>query len=262
MPEVQMSGRSGGEASAPACRESSFQSRPERRAISLRHGESHNARICARAESATMVTRVHMAYDKAYFDKWYRSRQHRVRTPAQIRRIVAFTLGAAEYVLDRPVRTVLDVGAGEGHWQPILKALRPALTYVGVEPSTYAVTRFGKRRGLMLGSVERLHELQLHEKHPEGFDLVVCCGVLNYVPTRVLASALEQLQVHTGGLAWLELFTKYDEIEGDIAMLKPRPPEWYRQRFSQAGLIPCGLHLYAPRDLAAGLTALETGRID
>lgn len=208
-----------------------------------------------------MVTRVHMAYDKAYFDKWYRSRQHRVRTPAQIRRIVAFTLSAAEYVLDRPIRTVLDVGAGEGHWQPILKALRPKLTYVGVEPSTYAVTRFGRRRGLTLGSVERLGDLGLHERHPQGFDLVVCCGVLNYVQTRVLGSALEQLQAHTGGLAWLELFTKYDEIEGDIAELKPRPPEWYRQRFSEAGLIPCGLHLYAPRDLAAGLTALETGRI-
>lgn len=262
VPKVEMARRRRRETGAPDRWEPCLQSRAEQRAISLRHGGSHSARICACAESATMVTRVLMAYDKAYFDKWYRSRQHRVRTPAQIRRIVAFTLAAAEYVLDRPVRTVLDVGAGEGHWQPILKALRPKLTYVGVEPSTYAVTRFGRRRGLMLGSVERLGELQLHERYPEGFDLVICCGVLNYVPTRVLGSALEQLQVHTGGLAWLELFTKYDEIEGDIAALKPRPPEWYRQRFSGAGLIPCGLHLYAPRDLAAGLTALETGRID
>ncbi len=199
-----------------------------------------------------------MAYDKAYFDKWYRSRQHRVRTPAQIRRIVAFTVAAAEYVLDRPIRTVLDVGAGEGHWQPILAAMRPRLRYVGVEPSTYAVSRFGRRRHLRLGSVETLAQLNLHAEYPEGFDLVVCCGVLNYVPTRVLSAALEQLSLHTSGLAWLELFTKHDDIDGDVAALRPRTAEWYRDRFRLAGFAPCGMHLYAPQDRAAGLTALET----
>jgi SAM-dependent methyltransferase len=199
-----------------------------------------------------------MAYDKAYFDKWYRSRQHRVRSPAQIRRIVQFTLAAAEYVLDRPVRTVLDVGAGEGHWQPILQKLRPRLRYVGVEPSAYAVGRFGRRRGLRLGSVETLESLRLHEEYPEGFDLVVCCGVLNYVADRAIGDALEMLQVHTSGLAWLEIFTRDDDIEGDVAALRPRPASWYRDRFEKAGLVPCGLHLYAPRDLAGGLTALET----
>jgi SAM-dependent methyltransferase len=202
-----------------------------------------------------------MAYDKAYFDKWYRSRHHRVRTPAQIRRIVAFTLAAAEYVLDRPVRTVLDVGAGEGHWQPILKRLRPALTYVGVEPSTYAVGRYGARRGLRLGSVESLADLQLHAQYPEGFDLVICCGVLNYVKASALGAALDQLALHTSGVAWLELFTAHDEIEGDIATMKPKPAAWYRERLATVGLVPCGLHLYAPADRAAALAALETGRI-
>lgn len=203
-----------------------------------------------------------MAYDKAYFDKWYRNRQHRVRTPAQIKRIATFTLAAAEYVLDRPIRTVLDVGAGEGHWQPILQAMRPKLRYVGVEPSEYAVARFGRKRGLRLGSVETLDRLHLHAEYPEGFDLVVCCGVLNYVPNRVLGTALEMLQIHTSGLSWLEIFTQHDEIEGDVAALKPRPAAWYRERFANAGLVPCGMHLYAPRDRAAGLTALETGQID
>ena len=203
-----------------------------------------------------------MAYDKAYFDKWYRHPTNRVRTTAQIKRIVAFTLAAAEYVLDRPIRTVLDVGAGEGHWQPLLKALRPRLTYVGVEPSEYAVQRFGKRRGLRLGSVESLESLRLHESHPEGFELVICCGVLNYVPTILIGGALEQLRLHTDGLAWLEIFTRHDEIEGDIEALKPKPADWYRARMAAADFVPCGLHLYAPADRAANLSALETGRID
>lgn len=203
-----------------------------------------------------------MAYDKAYFDKWYRSRTHRVRSPAQIERIVRFALSAAEYALDRPVRTVLDVGAGEGHWQPILKSLRPHLQYVGVEPSEYAVRRFGSRRGLRLGSVERLSELHLHEEFPAGFDLVVSCGVLNYVPARLFAKAAEELQLHTGGIAWLEIFTTDDEIEGDVHALRPHRAKWYRERIRNAGFVPCGMHLYAPKDLAIGLTALETAHAE
>jgi SAM-dependent methyltransferase len=198
-----------------------------------------------------------MTYDQQYFDKWYRSKQHRVRSSAQTARIVAFTLAAAEYVLDRPVRTVLDVGAGEGHWQPALKRLRPKAVYVGVEPSEYAVARYGRRRMLQLGSVERLSELQLHETHPDGFDLVVCCGVLNYLTDAALRRALDQLQMHTSGLAWLELFTSTDDIEGDTQTMRPRPANWYRRALSTAGLVPCGLHLYAPRDRAAALAALE-----
>jgi SAM-dependent methyltransferase len=202
-----------------------------------------------------------MAYDKAYFDKWYRSRTHRVRSPAQIRRIVSFALAAAEYVLDRPVRTVLDVGAGEGHWQPMLKSLRPGLRYVGVEPSEYAVQRFGARRGLRLGSVERLSDLRLHDSFPDGFDLVVSCGVLNYVPARHFARAIEQIQMHVGGVAWLEVFTRKDEIEGDVHAMRPRHARWYRERLVHAGLVPCGMHLYAAADVAAGLTALESGDV-
>ena len=68
-----------------------------------------------------------MRYDRAYFDKWYRSPRHRVKSPGELRRQAAFVLAAAEYILGRPVRTVLDVGSGEGQWNPALRRLRPSL---------------------------------------------------------------------------------------------------------------------------------------
>ena len=40
-------------------------------------------------------------YDQAYFDKWYRHPQHRVKTPRELARQVAFVLAAAEWVLDQ-----------------------------------------------------------------------------------------------------------------------------------------------------------------
>ncbi|MBC8089553.1 MAG: hypothetical protein H7Z40_19995, partial [Phycisphaerae bacterium] len=52
------------------------------------------------------------AYGKSYFDKWYRNPRHRVKSPSELARQVAFVLHTAEWVLARPVRTVLDVGCG------------------------------------------------------------------------------------------------------------------------------------------------------
>src|SRR5437868_8762227 len=116
------------------------------------------------------------SYDRASFDRYYRSPATRVRTAAEVGRMVRFVLATADYVLGRPVRTVLDVGAGEGNWLPVLRRLRPGIVYQGVDPSAYAVARFGRRRNLLLGDVASLDELPLRD----GYDLVVANGVLNY----------------------------------------------------------------------------------
>ena len=80
-------------------------------------------------------------YDRAYFDKWYRHPEHRVKSPQYLARQAAFVLGVAEYLLERRVTSVLDVGAGEGHWRAILRRLRPGLRYYGVDPSDTQVRR-------------------------------------------------------------------------------------------------------------------------
>src|SRR5687767_15922569 len=67
------------------------------------------------------------AYDEAYFTKWYRDPRTRVHTPDSVRRKVRMVLGVAEYFLGRELRTVLDVGAGEGTWGIELRRLRPDL---------------------------------------------------------------------------------------------------------------------------------------
>jgi SAM-dependent methyltransferase len=195
-------------------------------------------------------------YTAAYYDRWYRHPRHRVRTPAEVGRLVALTVAAAEYVLERPVRTVLDVGAGEGHWRPHLRRLRPRVRYLGVEPSEYAVRRFGRARNLRRGTLGTLDVAALARFAPGGFDLVVACGVLNYVPEGELAAGLRTLHGLTRGAAFLELFAAGDDLTGDVPPDR-RPAPWYRRLLRQAGFAPCGLHLYLPRPVADGCTALE-----
>lgn len=192
-------------------------------------------------------------YDAAYFDKWYRHPRHRVKSPVELARQAAFVLSTAEFVLGRAVRTVLDVGCGEGQWRAALRAHRPRLHYTGVDPSDYAVARHGRRRNLLLGRIDRLDALTLRT----AYDLVVCCGVLNYLAPRTLEQGLAQVAARTGGMAYLELFTRDDAIEGDTDWPTPRPAAWYRRQLREAGFTAIGMQCHVSHAAIHRLSALE-----
>ena len=192
-------------------------------------------------------------YDRAYFDRWYRDPRSRVKGPAEIARKVRLAAGAAEYLLDRPLRSVLDVGCGEAVWRAPLRAYRPGLRYVGVDPSEYAVRRFGARRGIRLGGIHDLDALELGGP----FDLVVCCDVLNYLSRAALERGLEQVRAQMRGVAYLEMFTADDAMSGDLRGWHRRPASFYRALFRRLELVPCGLHCFVAPELAPRLAALE-----
>jgi SAM-dependent methyltransferase len=192
-------------------------------------------------------------YDRAYFDKWYRDPRHRVTSGAAVGRKARMALGVAEYLLGRPVRTVLDVGCGEGGWLLALRKLRPRLAYVGVDPSEYAVRRYGATRNLRRGTLATLDRAV----EPGRFDLVVCCDVLQYVDDAELRTGLGHVHALLGGVAFLEAYTSADTIDGDLGGWHPRTPDDYRARFRAAGLTACGLHCYAAPAVAQTTAALE-----
>lgn len=194
-------------------------------------------------------------YDEAYFDRWYRDARTRVITPGSVARKARLALGAVEYLLERPVRSVLDVGAGEGTWRAALRAVRPRVRYVGVDPSEYAVARYGARRDIRLGSFDTLDELGL----AAPFDLVVCVGVMNYLTTRELARGLEAIAAMCTGLAFLEVWTTDDDVIGDRRAWQHRPPSYYHRLIREAGLVACGLHCYAAPAVADRVAAMERG---
>jgi len=193
------------------------------------------------------------SYDKAYFDKWYRHPTHRVKSATELRRQVEFVVHLAEWVLGRPVKSVLDVGCGEGNWRAPLLRLRRNLHYDGVDPSEYAVARFGSKRALQLGGIEDLDTLSLR-KH---YDLVVCCGMLNYVPILSLRRGLTQVLRRTAGVAYLELFTRSDAFEGDTNWPAPRPAAEYQRMIRSAGFTSIGMHGYVPTSQRYRVSALE-----
>ena len=194
-------------------------------------------------------------YDRAYFERWYHHPRTRIKTRAEVSRKVRLAVGVAEYLLDRPVRSVLDVGCGEGVWRAPLRRLRPSLRYVGVDPSEYVVARYGARRGIVRGDIARLGELGLNGR----FDLVVCCDVLNYLDAATLARGLRSVRDLMGGVAYLELFDADDEMSGDTRGWHRRPAGYYRRLFRRLGLRSCGMHCYVGEALAPSVSSLERG---
>ncbi len=192
-------------------------------------------------------------YDRSYFDRWYRGSRHALFHLGMLPRRVQLAVAAAEYLLEHPIRSVLDVGCGEGRWRPLLLRVRPGIRYVGIDSSDYVVRRFGRLRGIRRGRVGELGGLGLRA----CFDLVVCSDVLHYVPAEEARRGLRAIERLLGGVAFMELFTTDDESVGDDVGFQPRSRATYSRLFREAGLVHLGLHCYAGRRLQNRLAALE-----
>lgn len=192
-------------------------------------------------------------YDQAYFDRWYREPATRVKHSGTMARKVAMVVAVAEHYLERPIRSVLDVGCGEGVFGEALAALRPNCHYLGLDSSAYAVGRFGLKRNLRLLDFAEL----AHQRFDRSYDVLVCTDVMHYLPTKVLVSGLSGFDELCHGIGFFEVFCRGDEFIGDLDGFIHRSAGWYRSTFLAAGFEPLGTHFYLSPSLHGAATRLE-----
>ena len=190
-------------------------------------------------------------YDQAYFQHWYRRGD--IGGPQRLARKVALAVSCAEYYLERPIRSVLDIGCGEGAWRAPLLKLRPKLRYLGFDSSEFAVSKYGPRRNLHYAHFGDFAQL----RPCPPVDLLVCADVLHYLPAPELRRGLPGLAELCGGVAFLEAFTREDEFDGDHVGFQPRTAAWYRKQFNAHGLRSVGSHCWLAPVLAGQVSALE-----
>jgi SAM-dependent methyltransferase len=193
------------------------------------------------------------SYDARYFRRWYGDARSRVTTPAERARRVALVLAMTEYVLERRARTVLDVGCGEGRWRAVLRRLRPAISYVGVDSSEYVIARYGRARDIRRGAFGDLATVAPARR----FDIVVTSDVMHYLRDAELERGIDALANRVGGVAYLDFFTTRDNVEGDLRGMIFRPPSYYRRLFQNSGLVPLGMQFYTTHANLRNLTAME-----
>ncbi|MFY8122742.1 MAG: class I SAM-dependent DNA methyltransferase [Silanimonas sp.] len=196
-------------------------------------------------------------YDRAYFDRWYRQADGSKASRSRLDRTVALALASAEAFLGRRVRTVLDVGCGEGHWRAPLLAMRPGVQYLGLDASEYAVQRFGRTRNLHWARFGDLASL----RPCPPVDLLVCADVLHYVPDAELRAGLPGVAELCGGVAFIETYTAEDiagdDVQGDFDAFIARPAKAYRRALARVGFTFLGQHCWLSPALAGQATALE-----
>jgi SAM-dependent methyltransferase len=198
--------------------------------------------------------------DRSYFDHWYRGAGLGLGDPEYLDRKVRLAVGAAEYLLDRPIEAVLDVGCGEAPWRAALRKARPGVRYVGVDPSAYVAQRYGRTRSVVQGSLSQLASLDLVARNDGApYDLVVCADVLQVAPDVEVRAGLDAIANLLGGIAFIEVFTGADSIVGDLGSFRPRRPSTYDRWFAAAGLARVGPHLYAGERIWPRLSAFERG---
>ncbi|HEX7707410.1 MAG TPA: class I SAM-dependent methyltransferase [Thermoanaerobaculia bacterium] len=191
-------------------------------------------------------------YDRDYFKQWYHDRSTRVSSHAEVRRKVTLAVAMTEYFLRRRIRTVLDIGCGEGAWRQHLLAIRPRTAYLGFDSSDYAVERFGSKRNIRKAAFGELssHDLGV-------YDLVVCSDVMHYVRDAELQRGIDTIASATDGVAYLEVLTREDDITGDMDGFIRRPAAWYRRLFRSAGLTETGPYCWLSPAFEDAVAELE-----
>jgi len=191
-------------------------------------------------------------YDQPYFDQWYRAAGKRVVERGSLKRRVSMAVSVTEYVLGRPLRTVLDVGCGEGAWRAPLLAARPRLSYLGLDSSRYAVARYGASRNIAYARFADLDSL----RPCAPVDLLVCADVAHYLSSSELRRGISGFAELCSGVLYLEAYCRGDAIEGDLEGFIARPAQAYRRLLLAQGFRPLAPYCWLSPSLAEQDVAL------
>lgn len=188
-------------------------------------------------------------FDAHYYERHYGSAETRVHSADEVAKLCSAVASFIEW-WQHPLETVLDVGAGVGHWGAWFAKHRPKVVYRSTEYSAHAAKKYG-------------HEQRDITKWraKETFDLVVCQGVLPYLDDSGAAKAIENLAAMTGGFLYLESITKRDikdvcDVDRTDVKVHGRTGAWYRSRLGEQ-LIEVGCGIWCKRDAGVLFYELE-----
>jgi hypothetical protein len=137
-------------------------------------------------------------FDEAYYHRFYESPQTRVVSPEEHANLASFVVGFARWNrLD--LKSVLDIGAGIGLWKHWLEKHDKGITYTGTEVSAAMC----KKHGWLNRDIARWRDRKKH-------DLIICQGVLQYLPDPDVAPAVANIASMSRGLIYVEVTTRGD----------------------------------------------------
>lgn len=196
-----------------------------------------------------MTRQVRREFDAEYYRRFYEDDP--VHTAESVAHLASAVDGLCAW-WEIPVRSVLDIGAGPGHWRDWYRAHRPEVKVTSIDVSEHACRTYGhQRRDISSWRPRRM------------VDLVVCHGVLHYLDDDSCESAIANIAAVCRGAMYLEAPTKRDLVEVvdvDVTDLSVhgRTGAWYRKRLSPH-FEWAGAGLWVSRRVGLNLYELEGG---
>ncbi|MBX3127165.1 MAG: class I SAM-dependent methyltransferase [Polyangiaceae bacterium] len=189
-------------------------------------------------------------FDEAYYHRFYENPKTRVIAPEEHAHLAQFVFSFAAYN-HVEVKTALDIGAGVGLWKDWIKKNAKGVTYTGTEVSQSMC----KKHGYQHRDIARWRDRK-------KYDLIVCQGVLQYLPDPDVAPAIANIAAMSRGLVYMEVTTRHDlrercdtaRTDNDIHI---RNGSYYRGILSKH-LTSVGCGLWWSKEREAPFFELET----
>ncbi len=188
-------------------------------------------------------------FNEDYYRRFYEEPATRVVSPEEHGHLAAFIFAFARWN-HLELRSVLDIGAGVGHWKRWLASNAKGVEYTGTEVSAAMCAE----HGFIHKDIARWRDRKRH-------DLVICQGVLQYLPDPDVAPAIANIAAMAGGLVYLEITTRADlrdqcDVERTDADIFVRNGSYYRGILAKH-LVTVGGGLYWPKDVPHPFYELE-----
>lgn len=179
-------------------------------------------------------------FDEAYYHRFYEDPKTRVVSAEEHANLAEFVFAFARWN-GVDIKSVLDIGAGIGLWQQWLESHHKGVEYLGTEVSQAMC----KQHGFQNRDIARWRDRK-------KYDLIVCQGVLQYLPDPDVAPAIANIAAMAGGLVYFEITTRADlreqcdkdRTDQDIFI---RNGSYYRGIIAKH-MVNVGCGLYWPKD--------------
>ncbi len=188
-------------------------------------------------------------FDEAYYHRFYESPKTRVVSAEEHAELARFVFSFARYN-HVELKSVLDIGAGVGLWKQYVEKHEKTLQYTGTEVSQVMC----KKHGYLHRDIARWRDRKKH-------DLIVCQGVLQYLPDPDVAPAVANIAAMARGFLYIEVTTRADlrercdttRTDTDIFV---RNGSYYRGILAKH-LVNVGCGLWWPKDRPPPFYELE-----
>jgi len=192
-------------------------------------------------------------FDEAYYHRFYDDPKTRVVSEGDHATLAEYVFAVAKYN-SIAIETVLDVGAGVGLWKRWIAKNAKSAEYLGTEVSQAMC----KKHGFEHRDIARWRDRK-------KYDLIICQGVLQYLPDPDVAPAVANIAAMSKGLVYFEAMTRGDvrdriDKEKSDTDVYIRNGSYYRGLFAKH-FTAVGLGLHWPKDVPLPFWELDVAGV-